>query len=301
MRSSVLFTTAVCAAGALASPHHKHHHNKRDVVVVTTTADPAPAVTAYATVNEATQQQQQAAVTVQQQPAQQPAQQPPATTENPPPPSTTENPAPPATTQQGGEEVWSTAWTWGFTIGGGQPSTLSTTSAPEPTAAPANDYQNKVLFNHNVHRSNHSASSLSWDPKLEETARKLAQKCVYKHDTSIDGGGYGQNIGYGVQENQIGKMITNLMYNNEEGFFHNLYGTNSPSMALFESWGHFTQIVWKASTHVGCATVTCPKLGNVDSSVAEPFTVCNYSPAGNTIGEYADNVLAPLGHPPLEE
>lgn len=118
-------------------------------------------------------------------------------------------------------------------------------------------------------------------------------------------------------------MITNLMYNNEEGFFHNLYGTNSPSMALFESWGHFTQIVWKASTHVGCATVTCPKLGNVDSSVAEPFTVCNYSPAGkffwflslvvllqcamltwqtgNTIGEYADNVLAPLGHPPLEE
>lgn len=75
-------------------------------------------------------------------------------------------------------------------------------------------------------------------------------------------------------------MITNLMYNNEMGYFEALYGEANPSMDNFDAWGHFSQIVWKGTTHVGCATVTCNSLGNVDSSVAVPFTVCNYSPAG---------------------
>ena len=90
-------------------------------------------------------------------------------------------------------------------------------------------------------------------------------------------------------------MITNLMYNDEMGFFTALYGLASPLMELFDSWGHFTQIVWKNTKEVGCATVMCDSLGNVDSSEAMPFTVCNYSPAGNANGEYADNVLQPLG------
>lgn len=113
--------------------------------------------------------------------------------------------------------------------------------------------------------------------------------------SSIDGGGYGQNIGYGVDENQIGVMITNLMYNNEIGYFPLPYGQPSPSMQYFEQWGHFSQIVWKSTTHVGCATVMCNGLGNIDSSSPLPFTVCNYSPPGNYNGEYADNVLEPLG------
>lgn len=114
---------------------------------------------------------------------------------------------------------------------------------------------------------------------------------------SIDGGGYGQNIGYGVEESNIGQMITNLMYNDEMGFFSDLYGLASPLMALFDSWGHFSQIVWKSTTQVGCATVMCDSLGNIDASRSLPFTVCNYNPAGNTGGEYADNVLKPLGQP----
>lgn len=115
--------------------------------------------------------------------------------------------------------------------------------------------------------------------------------------SSIDGGGYGQNIGYGVTENEIGMMITNLMYNDEIDYFPNPYGVPNPAMTEFEKWGHFSQIVWKDTTHVGCATVMCNGLGNIDSSSSLPFTVCNYSPPGNYNGEYADNVLAPLGRP----
>jgi hypothetical protein len=77
-------------------------------------------------------------------------------------------------------------------------------------------------------------------------------------------------------------MITNLMYNDEFGYFEGLYGEASPSMAEFERWGHFTQILWKDTTHVGCITVPCASLQNVDTSPSEPipYTVCNYSPPG---------------------
>lgn len=111
-------------------------------------------------------------------------------------------------------------------------------------------------------------------------------------------------------------MITDLMYNNEFGYFNGLYGEANPDMTHFENWGHFSQIVWKGTTHVGCATVVCNSLGNVDSSEPLPFTVCNYSPPGkirsfpisvqqivdieipgNYAGQYADNVGEPLGQP----
>lgn len=90
-------------------------------------------------------------------------------------------------------------------------------------------------------------------------------------------------------------MITNLMYNDEMEYFNGLYGKANPSMSNFDSWGHFSQIVWKDTTKVGCSTVMCQSLGNVDSSDALPFTVCNYSPPGNYAGEYNKNVLRPVG------
>lgn len=64
------------------------------------------------------------------------------------------------------------------------------------------------------------------------------------------------------------------------GYYENLYGQANPDMSLFEKWGHFSQIVWKGTEQVGCATVVCDSLGNVDSTEPLPFTVCNYSPAG---------------------
>lgn len=137
---------------------------------------------------------------------------------------------------------------------------------------------------------------MTWNTTLESSAYELASRCVYQHDTDIGGGGYGQNIGYGVSADEIGVMITNLMYNDEFGYYDGLYGQANPDMTYFEKWGHFSQIVWKSSVSVGCATVVCNSLGNVDSSQPSPFTVCNYYPPGNFAGEYADNVLAPLGH-----
>lgn len=74
-----------------------------------------------------------------------------------------------------------------------------------------------------------------------------------------------------------------------------MYGSE-PNMAQFEQWGHFSQIVWKDTKTVGCATVHCPNgLANTGSTVSPYFTVCNYGPPGNygyaTLIAYHDTTM----------
>jgi hypothetical protein len=91
-----------------------------------------------------------------------------------------------------------------------------------------------------------------------------------------------------------------MFYNNEVGYYANYYGMSQPPMDNFEHWGHFSQIVWKSTTHVGCATQECPGgLANVGSDVPPVFTVCNYRTPGNFANEYGDNVGKPLGEPTI--
>ncbi|GLI73850.1 hypothetical protein PoHVEF18_002080 [Penicillium ochrochloron] len=295
MRSTLLL--AALAAGCVNAFEKRIYVTDWTTVTVTKTVT-APAVTE--TVQPAQQAQIQNTVTTTTQPAVAAA----AETESSelakkstvivPISSTTQAAAVPADTAAAATSYFSTAWT--STVEAAS-STLavatSSASTAASTAGATNSYQSAVLYNHNIHRSNHSVSSVEWSADLEASAQTLAARCVYQHDTSIAGGGYGQNIGYGVEASDVGVMITNLMYNDEIEYFPTPYGASAPSMSDFDKWGHFSQIVWKATTHVGCATVTCNSLGNVDSSSALPFTVCNYSPVGNVDGQYGENVLAP--------
>ncbi|KAI9372701.1 CAP domain-containing protein [Aspergillus egyptiacus] len=286
MRSSIVLG-AFCALGAVAQiePAYVTEWITTTVVdwttvTVTTTVTITPTAEPTTTGASITQVRDTNAKVVQHNPAPQP--EPVAEPE----PTTTVAPAPVETS-------WSS--TWSTT----QPAATEVpTQEPAPAPAPvANDYQSRVLYSHNIHRANHSSPDVAWSSDLAASAQVLASRCVYEHDTSINGGGYGQNIGYGVSADEVAVMISNLMYNNEMEYFANLYGQPTPDMTLFEKWGHFSQIIWKGTDQVGCATVSCPSLGNVDSTSAVPFTVCNYSPAGNYDGEYADNVLQPLGQP----
>lgn len=44
-------------------------------------------------------------------------------------------------------------------------------------------YSDKVLYTHNVHRANHSATNLSWDQRLADTAHAWAATCQFRHNT----------------------------------------------------------------------------------------------------------------------
>ncbi|KAM7296938.1 Golgi-associated plant pathogenesis-related protein 1 [Ixodes scapularis] len=47
---------------------------------------------------------------------------------------------------------------------------------------------------------------------------------------------------------------------------------------------HFTQVVWKSTTNLGCARSKA-------ASRNAYFVVCNYDPSGNYAGQYEQNVL----------
>lgn len=82
---------------------------------------------------------------------------------------------------------WSTAWTSTVEAASTTSATstlaTSTSSAAAASTPAANAYQQAILYNHNIHRSNHSAASVDWSSDLETSARALAAKCVYQHDT----------------------------------------------------------------------------------------------------------------------
>lgn len=68
-----------------------------------------------------------------------------------------------------------------------KPVVIQTPSTPPPSSSPSapgasNDYQRVVLEQHNLHRSNHSASALSWDNGLAQQAQAWAQGCVFEHN-----------------------------------------------------------------------------------------------------------------------
>lgn len=188
-------------------------------------------------------------------------------------------------------------WSWGRptrtpaasnTISIIQPTPSESQAVPTSSTSDANSpsqsfsaYAEPILRQHNLHRDNHSAPALVWDNRLASIAQDIASSCVYGHNTKAGGGGYGQNIGAGAPADEIDQMITNQMYNDEMMLYPG-YGAE-PDMTNFEKWGHFSQIVWKSTTSVGCYTQHCPGgLENVSGNVSPYFTVCNY---GGGIGE----------------
>lgn len=196
MRSSLLLS-ALCATGALGA--HNHHHKRvyvtdLSITTVTTTVTAQPDSATNSPVQEPSPVSEPSPV-----PESTPTDQDqPAPTDSA---STTENDLPPVPTitpksehnadgggDGGGGEVvaWTTAWTEGWTSvwTNPAPTTMETATDP-PTAQPTNAYQQDVLHNHNVHRSNHSSNSVGWSPTLQASAHKLAAKCVYQHDTYV--------------------------------------------------------------------------------------------------------------------
>ncbi|CAK1361800.1 hypothetical protein CB0940_02871 [Cercospora beticola] len=179
-----------------------------------------------------------------------------------------------------------------------EPAPKPETPAPAPStpSGPASgSYADICLHHHNIHRANHSAPALVWSDELAATAKKIADTCVYEHNTEMDGGGYGQNIAAGVRGDNISAVITDLFYNAEEPAYALASGgyTSEPDMSNFHVWGHFSQIVWCGTTEVGCATSeNCGSLGNTGSGVEPYFTVCNYRGPGNYAGKYTENVNA---------
>ncbi|KAJ5623897.1 hypothetical protein N7510_000206 [Penicillium lagena] len=163
------------------------------------------------------------------------------------------------------------------------------TSPHPPSYTSKTDFKSAVLQATNDYRTVHEASPLSWNETLEKYAKNWAEKCIWEHS----GGPYGENLAFGYANataavDAWGNEGAEYNYEKPTGFT--------------EKTGHFTQLVWRSTTEVGCAAIDCgytdksrySRRGLVlDDRAADGtsraqgwYVVCEYRPGGNVVGDH---------------
>ncbi|OAV92858.1 hypothetical protein PTTG_02051 [Puccinia triticina 1-1 BBBD Race 1] len=139
---------------------------------------------------------------------------------------------------------------------------------------------------HNKFRAQYKAGPLKWSETLVAASKRLTDTCVWKHTQNNE---FGENMSAG--QSSIEEVVTGWVTGPEEKDSYT-GGNTEPS--------HFTQVVWQATTEVGCHMGMCKDVrgANLPQSPVT-FWACNYNPAGNVIGEIAQNVKAAPGGRPL--
>ncbi|KAJ7800188.1 PR-1-like protein [Mycena olivaceomarginata] len=133
------------------------------------------------------------------------------------------------------------------------------------------------LNGHNSVRAQHGAVNLVWNNTLAAAAQQWADGCVFAHSQG-QLGPYGENLAAGSPASSFPISAAIQAWADEASD----YQPNNPVPS------HWTQMVWKATTQLGCAVQSCPDLFSGFPPAA--FYVCEYFPAGNVIGAFAQNV-----------
>ena len=140
----------------------------------------------------------------------------------------------------------------------------------------AQDSPQDFLDPHNAARSDVGVGAVSWDDAVAAYARSYAAQrrgdCALVHS----GGPYGENIFWGSAGADWSAADAVASWVSEKRWYD--HGSNSCSAPEGRSCGHYTQVVWRDSTAVGCARVVCDNGGGV-------FITCNYNPPGNFVGQ----------------
>ncbi|KDQ15192.1 hypothetical protein BOTBODRAFT_145235 [Botryobasidium botryosum FD-172 SS1] len=133
----------------------------------------------------------------------------------------------------------------------------------------------------NSMRARHGAKALAWSDALAQKAQQWTNGCKFQHSGGSLGP-YGENLSAGTGGGFTIAAAVKL-WTDEECMVGDTasYQTGVPS--------HFSQVVWKGTTQVGCAYTMCN--GIFDPSYGQArFVACEYSPAGNVIGQFPQNV-----------
>jgi pathogenesis-related protein 1 len=166
-------------------------------------------------------------------------------------------------------------------------SKISTTPEEKPTTDTrdveglSSSEISQILALHNTERATLGLSPLVWSSTLVASSLQWAQVlqsegCAMYHSSNE----YGENLYYALPTGTNPPVITpkrvvGAWIQEKEYYDYKTNRCDSGKMC-----GHYTQIVWADTTHVGCVRVTCP-----DPRGVEEIWVCEYNPPGNYTGE----------------
>jgi len=137
----------------------------------------------------------------------------------------------------------------------------------------------RILINlHNKARSNVGVGPLVWSKSLAGYAQSWADhlastSCRLEHRPHSGKWKqeYGENLFMGTT-GYYGAADAVRAWESEKSLYHG----ESLSPSNWYPSGHYTQLVWKNTSQIGCAKAECR--GNV-------IVVCNYDPPGNVMGQ----------------
>ncbi|OVA16075.1 Allergen V5/Tpx-1-related [Macleaya cordata] len=128
------------------------------------------------------------------------------------------------------------------------------------------------LAPHNAARAEVGVGPITWDDTIAAFSRDYANQrsgdCNLIH--SGGGGRYGENLA--GSSGALSATDAVKLWVSEKRFYN--YGSNSCQGG---ECLHYTQVVWRNSVRLGCASVTCRTGGT--------FVICNYGPPGNYVGQ----------------
>jgi len=138
-----------------------------------------------------------------------------------------------------------------------------------------------VLDQHNVYRCMHGLENLRWDDAIAANAQQYAtstggqmQHSSIQSRSGVAGFNYlGENLAWGVTNAKAVEMWYDEIKDTDGG------------RGLVSSFnyktGHYTQVVWKGTTHLGCG-------------IERKLLVCQYGEGGNYEGQFDTEVTAPV-------
>ncbi|XP_004295465.1 PREDICTED: pathogenesis-related protein PR-1-like [Fragaria vesca subsp. vesca] len=146
-------------------------------------------------------------------------------------------------------------------------------SSPHKTSPTrSSNTMHQYLVPHNTERSKLGLPPLKWSKKLESYAswwaRQRREDCSLIHSNSE----YGENLFWGSGHDWKPSDAVRAWARESRYYNHKTNSCEQNKDCL-----HYTQMVWRQSSKIGCAKVVCKS--------GDTILACVYDPPGNVIGE----------------
>ncbi len=144
------------------------------------------------------------------------------------------------------------------------------------------DGVNEILQVHNAERSAVGVPPLVWDDQLMADAYAYAKTILGSANPSHSPRAfydYGENIAWGTGTSSSTSAMLSIWTNEKSDFINgNKFPDDVAKDGNWHNVAHYTQMIWKNTTKVGCGVASSFKL-------QKRVLVCRYLPPGNRFGQ----------------